>query len=202
MQTLMEERIKQAFAEWKKADQQLAEEVKTEPTKPKEESNMAKGLTGLSQQILAYIIAHPGVTGTELRRVVAERMPDKPISYVPACLKNMTDAFYVRRTPVANGDGQMGRSTYAYYALTEEERTAERNRPKSRAVKVVKVKKAKEVITPVLAPPKPHAVRPLEVGPTTISIAIQTSNGVSYSLSLPDAKYIYTQLNQIFGGAR
>lgn len=194
MQTLMEERIKQAFAEWKKADQQ-----------PQEESNMiTKPRSNLSQQLLTYITAHPGVTGAELRKVVQQKFPDTPVSYVPACLKNLFDGFHVRRNPVPNNENQFGRSTYAYYALSEEERMAERNRPKSRVMKVKKPKAVQQEDTGIttLVPTKRHATNALEVGPTTISISIQTSNGVSYSLSLPDAKYIYTQLNQIFGATR
>jgi hypothetical protein len=42
---------------------------------------------------------------------------------------------------------------------------------------------------------------PLAVGATTLHITISTSLG-AYSMQLEEAKFIYTQLNQIFGGVR
>jgi hypothetical protein len=60
-------------------------------------------------------------------------------------------------------------------------------------------KEDKGITTLIPAERKP--VRPLEVGPTTLHITISTSLG-AYSMKLEEAKFIYTQLNQIFGGAR
>jgi hypothetical protein len=36
----------------------------------------------------------------------------------------------------------------------------------------------------------------------TVAISIAMHNGATYSMNLSDAKYIYAQLNQIFGAAR
>ena len=165
----------------------------------------------LADQLLAYIQAHPGVTGAELRELVKQKLPTTPTTYVPATLKGLFDAHFVRREerPSPNNNN---RHTFAYYALDEAEREVARERARlnpnqKRAYKKSKVKakakpeKTDEGIT-ALVPAKRHATHALDVGPTTVTISIATSNGVSYSLNINDAKFIYTQLNQIFGGAR
>lgn len=200
MSTVMEDKIKKAFEEWKQQDHS------TESKAMQVSANKS-----LSEQLMAYIQVHPGVTGTELRRVVKERSPATPITYVPAILKGLFDAHFVRREERPASE-KGGRSTFAYYALDEAEREVARERARlnpnqKRAYKKSKVKakakpeKTDEGIT-ALVPAKRHATHALDVGPTTISISIQTSNGVSYSLNINDAKFIYKQLNQIFGGAR
>ena len=104
------------------------------------------------------------------------------------------------------------RHTFAYYALDEAEREVARERARlnpnqKRAYKKSKVKakvkheKTDEGIT-ALVPAKRHATHALDVGPTTLSIAISLADGRNYSMTLKDAKFLYTQLNQIFGGAR
>lgn len=200
MGTVMEDKIKEAFAEWKQQDHSHEGTVMKSSTSHK-----------LSDQLLAYIQAHPGVTGTELRRVVRDKSPETPITYVPAVLKGMFDAHFVRREERVNPDGKYGRNTFAYYALSAAEREVARERarlnPKQKPKARAKPEKAKpekvkaEGIT-ALVPAKRHATHALDVGPTTISIAIQTSNGTTYSMNINDAKFIYTQLNQIFGGVR
>jgi len=190
VQTVMEEKIKKAFDEWKNSEQLKESNVKEE----------AK--TGiLSKQLMAYIEAHPGVTGKQLRAIVIERSPETPVSYVPALLKGMFDKKVIRREPVG-GDG-MGRPTFAYYKLSDEEREAQLKPVKKTKKPKARVKpESKGITTLVLDAPKRHAVHPLEVGATTVSISIATADGTTYSLPLGEAKVIYTQLNQIFGGAR
>ena len=200
MSTVMEDKIKKAFEEWKNQDHSTESKV----------MQTSKSKT-LADQLLAYIQVHPGVTGAELRELVKEKLPTTPVTYVPATLKGMFDAHFVRREerPSPNNNN---RHTFAYYALDEAEREVARERARlnpnqKRAYKKSKVKakakpeKTDEGIT-ALVPAKRHATHALDVGPTTISISIQTSNGVSYSLNINDAKFIYKQLNQIFGGAR
>lgn len=198
MSTIMEDKIKQAFAEWKQQDHS-------------QESTVMKSSTShkLSEQLLTYIQAHPGVTGTELRKVVREKSPTTPITYVPAVLKGLFDAHFVRREPRDNPDGQYGRNTFAYYTLTAAEREVARERarlnPKQKTKKAktkTKPEKVKAEGITALVPAKRHAMRPLDVGATTVSIAIATSDGTTYSLNVNDAKFIYSQLNQIFGGVR
>lgn len=217
MGTVMEDKIKEAFEEWKKADH----------PQPKESEQMKQGTTsvsetkkrnapgGLSQMLQAYIFAHPGVTGRELRHIVAERSPQTPVSYVPAVLKGMFDNNILRREEVPNEEGHYGRSTYAYYVLTDEEREAAQKKAKAKPAKVkgkpgrkpgnakVKVKaEAVERGITALVPSKRHAAHALDVGPTTLSISISVADGRSYSMTLQDAKFLYKQLNQIFGGVR
>jgi hypothetical protein len=99
----------------------------------------------------------------------------------------------------------MGRTTFAYTFVPEDER---KRMPKREKVKAIKKKtKAKPVhedkgISALVATPTERVpMRPLEVGPTTLHITISTSLG-AYSMKLDEAKFIYQQLNQIFGGAR
>ena len=55
MNTIMEDKIKKAFEEWKNQDHSTESKV----------MQTSKSKT-LADQLLAYIQAHPGVTGTEL----------------------------------------------------------------------------------------------------------------------------------------
>ncbi len=193
MQTIMEEKIKKAFDEWKNSDKQ-----------PKESNVTEESKTGvLSKQLMAYIEAHPGVTGKQLRAVVTERLPETPISYVPALLKGLYDKKLIRRDPVWGAkDGGMGRPTFAYYKLSDEERKAQLKPVKKAKAKPKAKAESKGITTLVLDKPKHHATHPLQVGTTTVSISIATADGTTYSLPLTDAKAIYVQLNQIFGGVR
>ena len=117
MNTIMEDKIKKAFEEWKQQDHS------TESTPMKSSTTKT-----LSDQLMAYIQAHPGVTGRELRQVVREKLPKTPITYVPAVLKGLFDAHFLRRDEVLNTAGQKGGPTFAYYALDEAEREVARER--------------------------------------------------------------------------
>jgi len=191
MNTVMEEKIKQAFQEWKQADQ------------PKE--NEMSNNRQLSNVLLDKIKDSPGITGKALRVYISEAMPTVPISYVPAILKGFYDNNIVSRDNVPPEDGKMGRSTFAYTAIPEAERKHLPKREKVKAYTKKKIKakavhkEDKGISALVTTERKP--IRPLEVGPTTLHITISTSLG-AYSMKLDEAKFIYSQLNQIFGGAR
>jgi hypothetical protein len=192
MNNLMEEKIKQAFQEWKQADQ----------PKEKEMSDNRR----LTNVLLDKIKDNPGITGKELRAYIVQGFPDTPSSYVPALLKGFYDNNIASRIEVPR-NGVMGRTTFAYTFIPESER---RKMPKREKVKAYTKKKTKAKV--VAAPKEDKGIttlitterkptRPLEVGPTTLHITISTSLG-AYSMKLDEAKFIYSQLNQIFGGAR
>ena len=197
MNTVMGEKIKQAFQEWKQTEQPKEETVETSKNKQ------------LSNMLLAKITAEPGITGKALRAYISEVMPTVPVTYVPAILKGFYDKNFVNRTEVAP-DGEMGRTTYSYTVIPVHERVA---MPKREKVKAYTKKKAKtKVHTKVredkgisaLVPAERTervATSPLAVGATTLHITISTSDA-AYTLRLEEAKFIYQQLNQIFGGAR
>ena len=198
MNTLMEEKIKQAFQEWKQTEQPKETIVDTQ-TKNQQLSNI----------LLAKITAQPGITGKELRAYISKQLPTVPISYVPAILKGFYDKNFVNRIEVAP-DGAMGRTTFSYTAVPVAVRA---NMPKREKVKAYTKKpkgktKAKHVhedkgISALVPAERAERVvtSPLAVGATTLHITISTSLG-AYSMQLEEAKFIYTQLNQIFGGAR
>jgi hypothetical protein len=196
MNNVMEEKIKQAFQEWKQADQ----------PKENEMSNNRK----LSNVLLDKIKDNPGITGKALRTYIAQGFPTTPSSYVPAILKGFYDNNIVNRIEVAP-DGNKGRTTFSYTTIPEDERENMPKREKAKAYtkKKPKVKaKAKVVAAPkedkgisALVATERKPMRPLEVGPTTLHITISTSLG-AYSMKLDEAKFIYSQLNQIFGGVR
>jgi len=188
MNTIMEDKIKQAFQEWKQTEQS-------------KESEMSRNRQ-LSNVLIDKIKDNPGITGKELRVYVAQGFPNTPISYVPALLKGFHDKNVVSREPVS-GEGNMGRSTFAYTFVPLNERG--QIAKKAKASKKVKAKakpvpKEDKGIT-TLIPAERKPVHPLEVGPTTLHITISTSLG-AYSMKLEEAKFIYQQLNQIFGGVR
>jgi len=193
MNTVMEEKIKQAFQEWKQTEQ--PKETIVETSKNRQLSNV----------LLDKISKNPGITGKALRAFVSEEMPTVPISYVPAILKGFYDKNFVNRIEVAP-DGQQGRTTYSYTAVPVAVRA---NMPKREKVKAytkkkpkVKAKVEKGIDTLIPAERTERVVTsPLAVGATTLHITISTSLG-AYSMQLDEAKFIYTQLNQIFGGVR
>ena len=194
MNTVMEEKIKQAFQEWKQTE---VKELIVETNSRNQQ---------LSNILLDMISKNPGVTGKDLRAYVAKEMPTVPISYVPAILKGFYDKNFVNRIEVAP-DGEKGRTTFSYTAVPVAVRA---NMPKREKVKAYTKKKSKAKVAKqekgidTLIPAK-HTERvvtsPLAVGATTLHITISTSLG-AYSMQLEEAKFIYTQLNQIFGGVR
>ena len=191
MNTVMEEKIKQAFQEWKQTE--VKELIVETDSRNRQLSNM----------LLDMISKNPGITGKALRAYVAKEMPTVPISYVPAILKGFYDKNFVNRIEVAP-DGEKGRTTFSYTAVPVAVRTTMPKREKVKAytkkkVKVAKVKEDKGITG--LVPAERVTTHPLAVGATTLHITISTSLG-AYSMQLEEAKFIYTQLNQIFGGVR
>jgi hypothetical protein len=187
MNTIMEEKIKQAFQEWKQ----------TEQPKENEMSNNRQ----LSNVLIDKIKDNPGVTGKELRAYVTQGFPNTPISYVPALLKGFYDNNTVSRVPVPPLAGSRGGGTFAYTFVPENERVKMPKKPKAaKKVKAKPVHKEDKGIT-TLIPAERKPVHPLDIGPATLHITISTSQG-AYSMKLEEAKFIYTQLNQIFGGVR
>ena len=203
MNTIMEEKIKQAFQEWKQTEQPKETIVNTQSKNQK-----------LSNMLLDMISKNPGITGKALRAYIAKEMPTVPISYVPAILKGFYDKNFVNRIEVAP-DGEMGRTTYSYTAVPVAVRATMPKREKVKAytkgknkphtkVAAPKHEKGIDTLVPVVAtaPTERVVTHPLSVGTTTVYITIRTGNETTYSLKLDEAKVIYQQLNQIFGGAR
>jgi len=196
MNTVMEDKIKQAFQEWKQTEQPKETIVDTQSKNQK-----------LSNMLLDMISKHPGITGKALRAYVAKEVPTVPISYVPAILKGFYDKNFVNRIEVAP-DGEQGRTTFSYTAVPVAVRATMPKRPKAKAYTKGK-NKPKAVVVPkqekgidTLVPAERVVTHPLAVGATTVYITIRTGNETTYSLRLEEAKVIYQQLNQIFGGAR
>lgn len=196
MNTVMEEKIKQAFQEWKQTE--VKEQIVETNSRNQKLSNM----------LLDKISKNPGVTGKALRAYVAQEMPTVPISYVPAILKGFYDKNFVNRIEVAP-DGEKGRTTYSYTAVPVAVRATMPKREKIKAytkkktkahTKVAKQEKGIDTLIPAERTER-VVTSPLAVGATTLHITISTSLG-AYSMQLEEAKFIYTQLNQIFGGVR
>ena len=196
MNTLMEEKIKQAFQEWKQTE---VKELIVETNSRNQQ---------LSNVLLDMISKNPGITGKALRAYVAKEMPTVPISYVPAILKGFYDKNFVNRIEVAP-DGEKGRTTFSYTAvpvavranMPKREKIKAYTKKKSKAhAKVVKQEKGIDTLIPAERTER-MVTSPLAVGATTLHITISTSLG-AYSMQLEEAKFIYTQLNQIFGGVR
>jgi hypothetical protein len=191
MNTIMETKIKEAFQEWKQAD------------KPEEKTMSAtQKLTGF---LIDMIKAKPGITGKELRIHVAQSMPEVTESYVPALMKGLYDKNMVSRELIP-AQGFNGRDTYAYTVIPEEMRD---KLPKKEKVKAYTKKQkaapqeSKGIATLIPAERAERMVTaPANIGATTVYITIRTGGETTYSLRLEEAKVIYQQLNQIFGGVR
>jgi hypothetical protein len=188
----MEEKIKQAFQEWKQTE--VKELIVETNSRNKQLSNI----------LLDMISKHPGITGKDLRAYIAKEMPTVPITYVPAILKGFYDKNFVNRIEVAP-DGALGRTTYSYTAvpIAVRKNMPKREKVKAYTKKKVKVAKVEKGIDTLIPAERTERVvtSPLAVGATTLHITISTSLG-AYSMQLDEAKFIYTQLNQIFGGVR
>ena len=194
MNTVMEEKIKQAFQEWKQTE---VKELIVETNSRNQQ---------LSNMLLDMISKNPGITGKDLRAYVSKQMPTVPVTYVPAILKGFYDRNFVNRIEVAP-DGEKGRTTFSYTAVPIAVRKTMPKREKVKAftkkpkVKVkAKVEKGIDTLIPAERTER-MVTSPLAVGATTLHITISTSLG-AYSMQLEEAKFIYTQLNQIFGGVR
>jgi hypothetical protein len=189
----MEEKIKQAFQEWKQTE--VKELIVETNSRNRQLSNM----------LLDMISKNPGITGKALRAYISKEMPTVPVTYVPAILKGFYDKNFVNRIEVAP-DGEKGRTTFSYTAVPVAVRA---NMPKREKVKAYTKKKpkahakAEKGIDTLIPAERTERVvtSPLAVGATTLHITISTSLG-AYSMQLEEAKFIYTQLNQIFGGVR
>ena len=196
MNTTMQEKIAKAFEEWKQPEPQ---------PEPKESAmEPIVKYKNLSPMLLDMIEKNPGITGKDLRAFIMKRSPSTPISYVPALLKGLYDAHYVSRISVDTSGKYGGRTTFAYTRLTDTQRKELQAYDNSVPVKPAeKSKKTKPTSGGInaLIPAKHTATRPLDVGPTTVHITISTTQG-AYSMKLEEAKFIYQQLNQIFGGMR
>ena len=192
MNTVMEEKIKQAFQEWKQTE---VKELIVETNSRNQQ---------LSNILLDMISKNPGITGKSLRAYVAKEMPTVPITYVPAILKGFYDTNFVNRIEVAP-DGALGRTTYSYTAvpIAVRKNMPKREKVKAYTKKKVKVAKVEKGIDTLIPAERTERVvtSPLAVGATTLHITISTSLG-AYSMQLDEAKFIYAQLNQIFGGVR
>ena len=195
MNTVMEEKIKQAFQEWKQTE--VKELIVETNSRNKQLSNI----------LLEKITVQPGITGKELRAYISKQMPTVPITYVPAILKGFYDKNFVNRIEVAP-DGEKGRTTYSYTAVPVAVRKNMPKREKAKAYTKGK-NKPKAVAAPkqekgidTLVPTERVVTHPLAVGATTVYITIRTGDTTTYSLRLEEAKVIYQQLNQIFGGVR
>ena len=196
MNTVMEEKIKQAFQEWKQTE--VKELIVETNSRNKQLSNM----------LLDMISKNPGITGKALRAYISKEMPTVPVTYVPAILKGFYDKNFVNRIEVAP-DGEKGRTTFSYTAVPvavranmpkrEKVKAYTKNKPKAHA-KVAKAEKGIDTLIPAERTER-VVTSPLAVGATTLHITISTSLG-AYSMQLEEAKFIYTQLNQIFGGVR
>jgi len=199
MNTIMEEKIKQAFQEW---NEKPKSEPKQEESPKVEKISAHKHTTNI---LIDAIKKCPGITGKELRNHVLRVSPSTPSSHVPAILKYLFDKHYVRRVETTVGKDNQ-RQTFAYTALTDEERKIRKNlgirksrgRPKKVTTKSV-VPLAPDFVAPAV---ERVATHPLAVGSTTMFITIRTEDGANYSLGISEAKVIYQQLNQIFGGVR
>ena len=195
MNTLMEEKIKQAFQEWKQTE--VKELIVETDSRNRQLSNM----------LLDMISKNPGITGKALRAYVAKEMPTVPVTYVPAILKGFYDKNFVNRIEVAP-DGEKGRTTFSYTAvpvavrktMPKREKVKAYTKKKAKVAKVAKVEKGIDTLIPAERTER-VVTSPLAVGATTLHITISTSLG-AYSMKLEEAKFIYQQLNQIFGGVR
>jgi len=190
MNTIMEEKIKQAFQEWKQAEQ---------PQQPKETNVQAQTANHrLSTILMNKIKDTPGITGKELRMYAQRVMPNVVPSHVPALLKQFFDAGAVNRVET-HADIAAGRTSFAYTFVPEDQRVRRMKKGASKAKPKAKVKAA-PAPAPASAPAPFHT--PLQNVTYTPLPNLPSAESVIDNMSVGEAFKLYQKLSTMFGGAR
>jgi len=218
MGTLRDE-MSRVLNEWDKQDQQPET-----TSQPSQEKTMEKRVT-TTQKIVNIIAANPGITSKALYKLVEEKHQDIPLGNVSSTLTQLTGRYVLARE--ASGEIVHGKTIYAYTVIPEEQGKAKREEAdrklkaaqarmeKARQIKAAK-QAAREQLDKMLAEREQEQAEertglsdlfkeglPVLPVPTTAihnTKPTWTAKEVLEGLSVLQARELYGELKQIFGG--
>lgn len=215
MGTLRDE-MSRVLNEWDKQDQQ-----------PTQEKTMEKRVTA-TQKLINIIAANPGATSKEIYKLVATHHPEITMGNVSSMLTQLTGRYVLARE--ASGEIVHGKTIYAYTVIPEEQGKAKREEAdrklkaaqarmeKARQIKAAK-QAAREQLDKMLAEREQEQPEertglsdlfkeglPIPTALPVPTTAIHntkptwTAKEVLEGLSVLQARELYGELKQIFGG--
>lgn len=215
MGTLRDE-MSRVLNEWDKQDQQ-----------PTQEKTMEKRVTA-TQKLINIIAANPGATSKEIYKLVATHHPEITMGNVSSMLTQLTNKYLLSRKE--SGQVSQGKTIYAYTAVPEAEAKAKREEAdrklkaaqarmeKARQIKAAK-QAAREQLDKMLAEREQEQPEertglsdlfkeglPIPTALPVPTTAIHntkptwTAKEVLEGLSVLQARELYGELKQIFGG--
>jgi hypothetical protein len=209
MGTLRDE-MSRVLNEWDKQDQQ-----------PSQEKTMEKRVT-TTQKIIDLIAANPGITSKKLYKLVEDKHHDIPLGNVSSILTQLTNRYVLSRED--SGELVQGKVIYAYTAVPEDEAKAKREdaerklkaaqarMEKARQVKAAK-QAAREQLDKMLEEAKienqprtglsdllPQAVPSVATTSVYNTKPTWSAKETLDGLSVLQARELYVELKQIFGG--
>jgi hypothetical protein len=203
MGTLAEEmsKVKAVLTEWDNQDAQA-----NQP----QENTMEKKRTTVSK-VMEFIVANPGINSLEIRKRVLAKYPEIQESHISSTLKQVTDSYHVTREAAVPEKGHI---TYNYTAVPDEVRLANKKAAKerykaavaraekARAAKAAKAAERESVgvqlgISDLVPQPIPTTATH-NTAPTIKST--WTAKEALDGLSVLQARELYIELKQIFGG--
>ncbi len=219
MGTLRDE-MSRVLNEWDKQDQQP--ETTSQPT---QETTMEKRVT-TTQKLINIIAANPGITSKALYKLIEDKNYDIPLGNVSSLLTQLTGRYVLSREE--SGEVVHGKTIYAYSVIPEAQgkalrdaadkklKAAQARMEKARQVKAAK-QAAREQLdkmleTAPLLEPRTGLSDLFKEGlpiPTVLPVpttAIHDTNpvwsaeDVVNGLSVWQARRLYDELKQIFGG--
>ncbi len=221
MGTLRDE-MSRVLNEWDKQDQQPET-----TSQPSQEKTMEKRVT-TTQKIVNIIAANPGITSKAIYKLVEDKHHDIPLGNVSSILTQLTGRYVLSREQ--SGEVVHGKVIYAYTVIPEEQgkamrdaadkklKAAQARMEKARQVKAAK-QAAREQLDKMLEEakvenqprtglsdllPQTTATIPTVFPAPTTAIhntkPTWTAKEVLEGLSVLQARELYGELKQIFGG--
>ena len=210
MGTLRDE-MSRVLNEWDKQDQQ-----------PSQEKTMEKRVTA-TQKLINIIAANPGATSKEIYKLVATHHPEITMGNVSSMLTQLTNKYLLSRKE--SGQVSQGKTIYAYTAVPEDEAKAKREEAerklkaaqarmeKARQIKAAK-QAAREQLDKMLAEREqeqaeertglsdllPQATTAIHNTAPPVIKSTWSAEDVVNGLSVLQARELYVELKQIFGG--
>lgn len=217
MGTLRDE-MSRVLNEWDKQDQQPET-----TSQPSQEKTMEKRVT-TTQKIVNIIAANPGITSKAIYKLVEDKHHDIPLGNVSSILTQLTGRYVLSREQ--SGEVVHGKVIYAYTVIPEEQgkalrdaadkklKAAQARMEKARQIKAAK-QAAREQLDKMLAEREQEQEQPeertglsdlfkerLPVPTTAIhdTNPVWSAEDVVNGLSVWQARRLYDELKQIFGG--
>jgi hypothetical protein len=215
MGTLRDE-MSRVLNEWDKQDQQPET-----TSQPSQEKTMEKRVT-TTQKIVNIIAANPGITSKAIYKLVEDKHHDIPLGNVSSILTQLTGRYVLSREQ--SGEVVHGKVIYAYSVIPEEQgkalrdaadkklKAAQARMEKARQIKAAK-QAAREQLDKMLEEAKvenqprtglsdllPQATTAIHNTAPPVIKSTWSAKEALDGLSVLQARELYVELKQIFGG--